>query len=111
MAVARQGQFLAAARSLSLDHTTVSRRMNALEASLGAKLFERTTSGCRLTAVGESFLIVAERIETEFLRVQTEISGHDVAISGTIRIGTPDGFGWFAGRNPSCAVFLYSGVA
>jgi len=95
LAVARQGQFLAAARSLSLDHTTVSRRMNALEASLGAKLFERTTSGCRLTAVGESFLIVAERIETEFLRVQTEISGHDVAISGTIRIGTPDGFGTY----------------
>ena len=45
LAVARGGQFVAAARRLRLDHATVSRRIAALEAALGAKLFERRTTG------------------------------------------------------------------
>jgi DNA-binding transcriptional LysR family regulator len=95
LAVARSGQFLAAGRILAIDHTTISRRMTALENSIGAKLIERRTSGCRLTAAGERFLIVAERVETEFLKAQSEISGHQVSISGTVRVGTPDGFGTY----------------
>ena len=44
LAVARAGQFVAAARRLGLDHATASRRVAALEAALGAKLFDRRTS-------------------------------------------------------------------
>ena len=95
LAVARSGQFLAAGRVLAIDHTTISRRMTALERLIGVKLIERRTSGCRLTSAGEKFLIVAERVETEFLRAQSEISGHEVSISGTVRVGTPDGFGTY----------------
>ena len=47
LAVARAGQFVAAAKRLRLDHATVSRRIAALEAALGAKLFERRTTGAR----------------------------------------------------------------
>jgi DNA-binding transcriptional LysR family regulator len=95
LAVARSGQMLGAARSLGLDHTTVSRRMTSLEARLGAKLVERRTSGCSLTEAGEGFLVTAERIETELLRAQSELSGQDVAINGTVRVGAPDGFGTY----------------
>jgi molybdenum-dependent DNA-binding transcriptional regulator ModE len=56
LAVARAGQFVAAARRLRLDHATVSRRIAALEAALGARLFERLTTGARLTSSGERFL-------------------------------------------------------
>lgn len=94
LAVARSGQMLAAARKLGIDHATVSRRIAALEAGLGAKLIERRTNGCVLTARGEKFLASAERIETEMLQAQVVFSA-DVAISGNVRVGAPDGFGTF----------------
>jgi DNA-binding transcriptional LysR family regulator len=100
LAAARAGQFLAAAKTLGVDHATVARRITKLEEKLGAKLFERRTTGCALTTAGETFLSAAERIETEVLRIQSELSGADDAIAGTVRIGAPDGFGtlFLAGR-------------
>ena len=50
LAVARAGQFVAAAKRLRLDHATVSRRIASLEAALGAKLFDRRTTGAKLTS-------------------------------------------------------------
>jgi DNA-binding transcriptional LysR family regulator len=93
LAVARAGQFLAAARLLRVDHATATRRITRLEQALGTKLFERRTSGCVLTQAGERFLLAAEKIEGDMLRAQTEISAQDVEVSGTVRIGAPDGFG------------------
>jgi DNA-binding transcriptional LysR family regulator len=93
LAVVRAGQFLAAARQLSVDHATVARRVTALETRLGTKLFERRTSGCVMTASGERFLAAAERIEAEVLRAQAELSATGLDVAGTVRIGAPDGFG------------------
>ena len=95
LAVARTGQMLGAARKLGLDHATVSRRIATLETALGVKLIERRTNGCALTATGETFLASAEKIETEMLRAQAALSGADVAVSGNVRVGAPDGFGTF----------------
>jgi DNA-binding transcriptional LysR family regulator len=93
LAVARAGKFLAAGRALGLDHATVGRRVGALERELGARLFERRTNGCALTAAGERFLAVAERVETEMLRAQAELGAAGVDMAGAVRIGAPDGFG------------------
>jgi DNA-binding transcriptional LysR family regulator len=93
LAVARIGQFLAAARQLGVDHATVARRVTTLEAALGAKLFDRRTSGCTVTASGERFLAAAERIEAEMLQAQSDVTANDLAVAGTVRIGAPDGFG------------------
>ncbi|RFB78143.1 LysR family transcriptional regulator [Methylovirgula sp. 4M-Z18] len=93
LAVARAGQFLAAARQLRVDHATVSRRVGAFEQQLGAKLFDRRPMGCFLTPAGEQLLAAAERMEAEMLRIQADLSASDVSISGTVRIGAPDGFG------------------
>ena len=92
LAVARGGQFVAAAKRLRLDHATVSRRIAALEAGLGARLFDRRTTGAKLTAAGERFLATAEQMETAFLHAQAEIGDIDVELTGVVRIGAPDGF-------------------
>jgi DNA-binding transcriptional LysR family regulator len=92
LGVARSGQFIVAAKTLRLDHSTVSRRVAALESSLGAKLFERRTSGVALTSAGERFLICAEQMESAFLLARTEIGDIEVELTGAVRIGAPDGF-------------------
>ncbi len=95
LSVARTGRLTAAARVLGTDHTTISRRVAALEKNLGAKLFERSPRGYALTEPGERLLRHAERIETEASHIHDDIAGELYAISGTIRIGSPDGLGAF----------------
>jgi len=92
LAVARAGQFVAAAKRLRLDHATVSRRIAALESTVGAKLFDRRTTGAKLTGAGERFIGAAEQMESAFLHAQGEISGVDLELAGDVRIGAPDGF-------------------
>ncbi len=91
LGVARAGQFLAAARQLKIDHATVARRMTALERSLNARLLDRRTTGVSLTAAGQRFLSAAERMETEILHAQAELTDQDFELSGTVRLGAPDG--------------------
>jgi len=92
-AVARAGQILGAARRLELNHATVSRRVAALEEALGAKLFRRHTAGSELTPAGERFLGIAERMEADIIAARSELAGEDEEVSGSVRIGAPDGFG------------------
>lgn len=100
LAVARAGQILGAARRLELNHATVSRRVAALEDALSTKLFRRLTTGSELTAAGERFLGVAERMEADMIAARAEIADEAEHVSGTVRIGAPDGFGvaWLAPR-------------
>lgn len=93
LSVARAGQILGAAKRLELNHATVSRRVAALEDSLKARLFRRTTTGSELTPAGERFLTVAERMEAEMLAARADISDEAAELSGSVRIGAPDGFG------------------
>jgi DNA-binding transcriptional LysR family regulator len=115
LAVARAGRLTAAARQLEADHTTVSRRISALEAALKAKLFERSPQGYTLTEQGERLLKHAETMETQALAVASELGGADLALSGTVRIGAPDGIGTYflapelgalAERHPSLTLQL-----
>jgi DNA-binding transcriptional LysR family regulator len=93
LAVARTGQILAASKRLGVNHATLSRRVTTLEERLKTRLLIRRTNGCDLTAEGEVFLHAAERMETEMLRAQASVGRLDSSISGTVRIGAPDGFG------------------
>lgn len=93
LAIARQGQILGAARHIGLNHATVARRLDALERDLGTALFERRPSGCMLTQAGERLLPAAEQIEFELLGVTESISNQEDDVSGTVRIGAPDGLG------------------
>jgi molybdate transport repressor ModE-like protein len=93
LAVARAGQILGAARHLGLNHATVGRQLSALEADLGATLVERQPQGCSLTPAGEALLAGAEKVESELLQAGAAISGTAAAVSGTVRVGAPDGLG------------------
>src|SRR5215475_2689284 len=48
LAVARAGKLTTGAKLLRIDHSTLSRRISALEKSLGAKLFDHSVSGYSL---------------------------------------------------------------
>jgi DNA-binding transcriptional LysR family regulator len=94
LAVARAGQMLGAARALGVNQATLSRRMAALEAALGAKLLARRTHGSELTDAGAALLEALERVEAEMLGVQARLQGGAAAaVAGVVRIGAPDGFG------------------
>ena len=95
LAVARSSRLTAAARRLGVNHSTVDRRIRALEASLGTRLFDRLPSGFQLTQRGEDLLPYAEQMETHWLAAASEIAGGDVQISGNVRIGAPDGLGTY----------------
>jgi DNA-binding transcriptional LysR family regulator len=62
VAVAEAGQFSEAADGLSITQQAVSKRVAALEKSLGVRLFARTARGVRLTADGQAFLPPAREL-------------------------------------------------
>jgi DNA-binding transcriptional LysR family regulator len=92
LAVARAGKLTAGARQLRIDHSTLSRRLAALEQALGAKLFNHSVTGYSLTPQGEQLLMRAEAIESSVFALDREF-GQTSRVSGTVRIGAPDGFG------------------
>ena len=84
---------MAAAAELKVTHTTVSRRISALEESLQSQLFMRTERGCRLTPEGELLLPFAEQIESNVINLEEKVVGRDRRLTGSIRVGAPDGLG------------------
>jgi DNA-binding transcriptional LysR family regulator len=64
LAVAHSGTLSGAARSLKVDHATVSRRLAALEAALDVRLVDRLPRSCRLTSVGREVLERAMEMES-----------------------------------------------
>jgi len=91
LAVARRGRLQAAGRILGLDPTTAGRRITALEAALGARLFERSPEGYALTEAGRGLLAHAEAMEGQAVAAAAEAAGEAERLSGTVRIGAPDG--------------------
>lgn len=93
LVLCRRQSFVAAGVELKVTHSTVSRRLSALEDALQTQLFTRTERGCRLTPAGEKLLPYAEQLETTVFRLEEDISGRNTELSGSVRIGAPDGFG------------------
>ena len=93
LAIARSGRLTAAAQRLQVDHTTLSRRIAALEHALQAKLFDRSPSGYTLTEAGRRLLPTAEEMERLALAAQEAVGGTAALVEGTVRIGAPEGFG------------------
>ena len=93
LTVARLGRFNAVAETLGTTHTTISRRIVALDNQLGGRTLERSPQGWELTELGASAVAAAEAIE-ETLGSLSGLLGKDQdALSGMVRISTPDGFG------------------
>lgn len=111
LAVARSGQILEAARQLKVNHTTVGRQLTALEESLKTRLLERRTNGCVITPAGEVLLRAAERVESELLQAGAQISGAGEGLTGTVRVGAPDGLGnYFLSRELGALAIEHPGL-
>jgi DNA-binding transcriptional LysR family regulator len=94
LAVGRTGRFLTAARELGVTHTTIARRIEALEASLGGHVLVRGAAGWRLTPLGERAVVAATRVE----EAMGELRDAEPArtLTGVIRLSATDGFSAYA---------------
>ncbi|RJO76450.1 LysR family transcriptional regulator [Nocardia panacis] len=89
LAVGRTGRFVTAAAELGINHTTISRRVAALEEALGGRVLTRVGGGWELTELGHSALVAAEAVEAAL----GSLGGceHQV-LRGVVRISATDGF-------------------
>jgi len=90
LSIARSGTLTEAAKRLEVNQTTVSRRLESIEKSLGVRIFKKTPTGIVLTANGNELLPDAEQIELLINNVQRNILGKDLKLSGPLRITTID---------------------
>jgi DNA-binding transcriptional LysR family regulator len=101
LAVARAGSLNAAAQGLGIDQATVSRRLAALEAALGAILFVRGRSGLSPTGAGEAAIARAVEIEARAMRLYEEAANTNQEVAGLVRI---IGNAWTMTRLVACAM-------
>ncbi|MFO1067920.1 MAG: LysR family transcriptional regulator [Geminicoccaceae bacterium] len=90
LAIGRAGSLAGAARDLAIDHSTAFRRLGALEAMLGVRLFERARAGYAPTAAGEAVVAAAQRVEAEVLAAERLVAGEDLRPGGVVRLTTTD---------------------
>ena len=84
LAVARLGTVSAAAQLLGVHHATVIRRIDALEAALGVRLFQRHPRGYALTEAGQTLLDEAGAADARFAQMAARIAGAGERIEGEI---------------------------
>lgn len=90
LALARTGTLVAAGRELGVEHTTVSRRLGALESALGVKLFTRGPQGLTLTQAGQSVLPNAQAMLSHAEAITRRVQGDDTKLEGVVRLTIPE---------------------
>ncbi|GAA1274814.1 LysR family transcriptional regulator [Arthrobacter pascens] len=91
LAVSRSAKFTTAAQVLGLNHTTVSRRIAALEKALGGRVLSRAAGGWELTELGAQAAMVAEQVETAVRALGPSGRPPD-PVTGVVRMTATDGF-------------------
>jgi DNA-binding transcriptional LysR family regulator len=84
--LARNGHTVRAASQLAMSHVTLLRKLAAIEARLGARLFDRERGRCTATAAGEELIAAAEAMAPLAQRAETRVLGQDLRPSGLVRI-------------------------
>ena len=102
--VAREGSFTAAGQRLGLSTRLVSKYVADLEASLDARLLNRTTRSVSLTDTGALYLARCEPLLDGFDELAELVKTAETSLKGPIRITAPTGFGALR-LAPSLATF------
>ena len=100
LALARNGSLSAASKVLGTDHTTVARRVQALEKELGLQLVDRRVRAYSLTPSGQRVYDLAGRVETAIADVERFAQSVTRTPQGPVRISGPPGLinHWLAPR-------------
>jgi DNA-binding transcriptional LysR family regulator len=86
LALSREGSVRAAGSILGVSHSTVARRVEALEEKLKVRLFDRTPEGYALTSGGRQMVEGAERVEAEMAALEGHLLGQDESFHGLVRV-------------------------
>lgn len=90
LVVGRTGSLAAAARELRVNHSTMFRRIGAIEDRLGVRLFDRRRDGYVPTPAGEAVVTFASGVDEGAIALERRLAGQDLRPSGTVRFTTTD---------------------
>jgi DNA-binding transcriptional LysR family regulator len=105
LAVARSGSTLAAAKVLSVNQSTVHRRLDELEKRLGHQLVVHQQAGYKLTELGKDLVTYAERVEEAVQSFERHLVASDINLAGSVRITCPEAIGVRLLHSPLIAKF------
>jgi DNA-binding transcriptional LysR family regulator len=114
-AIADSRSLAGAAALLGLNHSTVFRRLGALEAAVGARLFERSRSGYDPTVAGDEMIALANLMADSIGEFERRMAGRDVKPTGLLRVTTVEVIGQrflpsilaqFRAQNPGVVIDL-----
>jgi DNA-binding transcriptional LysR family regulator len=113
LAAVRARTLAGAARALGVEHSTVGRRLSALEGALGVALLTRAPAGVELTAAGAAVAPLVEAMERAASQIREAVG----ALRHRVRLATPTGFGpylhphlpAFQAAHPDITIELLSG--
>ena len=88
--IARAKGLPGAAKATKRTISTLSRRLDQLEESLGCKLFERLRGSYQLTQTGHVFFSAGENMEQHYHQALRQVEGTDSSTSGSIRLTSTD---------------------
>jgi len=91
LALKREGTLAGAARALSVDHSTVSRRLAALEDAIGTQLLRRTPEGLCFTEAGNAAAASAEAMDASASGLLSKLAGADDRDAGVVRLTCAEG--------------------
>jgi len=111
LALSRKRSARGAAQLLGISNSTITRRLDDLERSLGTRLFDRTPEGYRMTQSAENLLPMAEQVEDMLLAMERQVRGVDQELQGRISLTLPPANG-FNALMPRLAQFAadYPGI-
>jgi DNA-binding transcriptional LysR family regulator len=99
LALAREGKLTAVAKRLNVSHPTVARRVKQLEATVGARLFDRLPDRFVLTPAGEALLGDVQAMEEAAASIHRRSAGMNGDVLGTVRISAGEAMMNFLARN------------
>ena len=118
LSVCEAGSLAGAARIMGVNHSTVFRRIEAVEARLGVRLFERLARGYVMTPAGERFYERAILLCDGMDQIERELGGQDLRLEGPLTVTTTDSlihclapvFATFQAEHPDVELRLLSDV-
>ncbi len=114
-AIADTRSLAGAGALLGLNHSTVFRRLAALETAVGARLFERSRAGYAPTVEGEEMIALANQIAESVADFERRVAGRDPKPTGPLRVTTVEAIGQrflpailtqFQAQNPGVVIDL-----